>query len=75
MGGRWRFKPSTPILKLKGENMSNCNIEWSACKTCSYHGSNLCPLENNRTIEDVKRKLRDFEDRLYSIESKLKEND
>ncbi len=46
--------------------MANCNFDWSMCTTCANAGSNLCPLENNRTIQDLK-------DRVDELESKIEE--
>lgn len=44
--------------------MANCNFDWSVCQVCASQGSNLCPLENNRTIKEIKRKLRELEEEL-----------
>jgi len=51
--------------------MANCNFDWSMCETCANAGSNLCPLENNRTIKNLKRKMRELEDKVEELEDEL----
>lgn len=47
--------------------MANCNFNWSMCQTCSSQGSSQCPIENNRTIREIKRRLDDLEQKIDNI--------
>jgi len=47
--------------------MSDCNFEWSMCATCSKTGSKSCPLENSRTIKDLKSRVDYLEDEIRKI--------
>lgn len=42
---------------------------WSVCATCSKSGSNLCPLENNKTIQEIKGQIRNLESRINYLEN------
>ncbi|MFA5413524.1 MAG: hypothetical protein WC348_03215 [Patescibacteria group bacterium] len=50
--------------------MPKCNFGWSMCSTCANAGSNLCPLENNRTIQELQRQIKELESRVYDLESR-----
>ena len=51
--------------------MEKCNFEWSMCQTCASAGSNLCPLENNRTIQELKDEIENLEARIAELEEEI----
>jgi len=51
--------------------MANCNFEWSMCQTCANAGSNLCPLENNRTIRKLKDEIEDLEREIKGLKGDI----
>lgn len=48
--------------------MANCKFDWSICQTCANAGSNLCPLENNRTIKELKDSIKNLENKMDDLE-------
>jgi len=51
--------------------MSKCNFEWSMCQTCANAGTNLCPLENNRTIQELKDEIEGLLARIIDLEEQI----
>ena len=55
--------------------MADCNFEWSMCQTCAKGGSNQCPLENNRTIKEIKDDIRKLKSEVDGLESRIDESE
>jgi len=51
--------------------MANCNFDWSICQTCANAGSNLCPLENNRTVRKLKNEIEDLEGKIDDLKGDI----
>jgi len=41
------------------------------CTTCANAGANLCPLENNRSIQDLKARLDELESKIEEMEERI----
>lgn len=51
--------------------MAKCNFDWSMCTTCANAGSSLCPLDNHRTIKNLKRRMDELEEKIERFEYKI----
>lgn len=52
--------------------MARCNFEASMCQICASAGTNFCPLENNRTIRELKDEIENLEVRLVELERRIR---
>ena len=41
------------------------------CQTCANAGTNLCPLENNRTIQELKDEIEGLLARIIDLEEQI----